>query len=1532
MKRLFTFFFALFFIASFSSQSFAQDKAEIEYLVKQYKSGVKLSDSEMKLIEPLISAPNQNTVPNPPSNPKGALSEGFEDWPPSDWTIVQGPDSPTNDIIQSSEEAHTGTYSARFSSYSSASGYDEYLITPQLNVTSGDQTFSFWYKRYSYGSEVFRVGWSSTGTNVNTDFTWGPEISDASTTWQQYIKTDIPVGTKYIAIHYYSDYQYYLYVDDVAGPAVYTSSTQPDAPSNPNPADGATDVAISGTLTWDFGANTDSYDLWFGESGNMTKVVDNASTSGGSGSYSYTADYAKNYQWQVIAKNSSTGETTNGPVWSFSTPLLGPDMYRIGNGTYTGKHLPIEPYYGYTYSQSLYFATDFGSVGSNKRISKIYFNYSKSSSGNHDADDWVIYIGTTNSTEITDWIDVTTLTKVFDGNSGYGDITPGDGWMEITLDTPFNYDPSTDGNLIVAVDENTPGYTSSNDEFYCDQNTSKANVSIYKYSDSDNPDPSSPPAGTATAYFPNIIFRFEDIPSEPQFSVNPESYDYGTVYLGESSTEQTFTVTNTGLETLTISSAPTITGTNTGDFSITTDNNSYPVNLANGESATWGVTFTPQAEGTRSANLTFTDNTKATHDVPLSGTGYNATVTSYPYNESFTSFTVSDNATGFADDWRTSPSNTLSAFRWNPNKGTTPTPNTGPSADHTSGNQNGIYLFTEATEGIIADSAFVYSPPFDLNSLTNPAIEFYYHMYGSNIGTLKLDISTDNGNSWTNLFSKTGQQQTSLYEDWLPFYTELSAYVGKTVKFRFEAKRGNGVRGDIAIDDFYVGEKINKSLNSVTVTQAATSNALVGSTDNEILKIVFDVEGGSGTLPFNSIQVVGLNQNDADIATNGVKLYRTATATFGTDNLMASGSFAKGSVTFSGLNYDLQAGNNYFWVAYDISANATVGDTVDAKIPVNGIDVNGTTYNSEEDNPTGTRKLSGIALSSVTVTQASTTDIDLNGTLTDNKILRIFLNTELSTTSGGVSVDFTNLTVTTVNTNDNDVSAVKLYKTSTSTFGTDNLVATGTIGKGSVTFNLSESLTEDAYYWIAYDIANNATPDDTIDAKIPANGMTISGSTYNSTEDDPTGYRVLRQFNSGGGTAYGGYFWSNSTSNSGNNNPPVFSWIDPVAEGHTEITSWTSGSDDDGYFEVDNLPFTFTFFGKDYDTLYIGSNGVITFGSGYSSTGYSASIPSSSAPNNMIAGCLMDLDDGTDGKVYYGTSGGNFVVTWWHYHDYGDDNEYITFQIILKQNGNIKTQYKYSESALEMGITSSTILGDALVGIEDSAGTHGIQYRNNGIGGPIFDTNGKAGDLAVEYGQNENALPVELTNFTAIPNKDGEVEIKWETATEVNTAMFEVERSLVTDKPDEEQTWVTIGNVKASGTSNSPKEYGIKDELSRSGKYAYRLKIVDMDGNFEYSNIVEVTANIVLKYELSQNYPNPFNPTTTIKFSIKNSGKVKLAVYNALGQQVALLLNQEMEAGKYKVKFNASNLASGVYFYRIQSGKFTAVKKMLLLK
>ena len=102
--------------------------------------------------------------------------------------------------------------------------------------------------------------------------------------------------------------------------------------------------------------------------------------------------------------------------------------------------------------------------------------------------------------------------------------------------------------------------------------------------------------------------------------------------------------------------------------------------------------------------------------------------------------------------------------------------------------------------------------------------------------------------------------------------------------------------------------------------------------------------------------------------------------------------------------------------------------------------------------------------------------------------------------------------------------------------------------------------------------------------------------------------------------------------------------------------------------------------------------------------------------------------------------------------------------------------------------------------------------------------------------------------------------------------------------------------------------------------------------NFTLTDVEGQPSSIPDKYSLSQNYPNPFNPVTAIKYSIPNEGFVSLKIYNVLGSEVATLVNEFKNAGSYNVSFNAENLSSGVYYYKLKSGTFVETKKMILLK
>lgn len=189
-------------------------------------------------------------------------------------------------------------------------------------------------------------------------------------------------------------------------------------------------------------------------------------------------------------------------------------------------------------------------------------------------------------------------------------------------------------------------------------------------------------------------------------------------------------------------------------------------------------------------------------------------------------------------------------------------------------------------------------------------------------------------------------------------------------------------------------------------------------------------------------------------------------------------------------------------------------------------------------------------------------------------------------------------------------------------------------------------------------------------------------------------------------------------------------------------------------------------------------------------------------------------------------------------------------------------------------------------------------------------------------------IPVELNSFHA-DAKSGNVILRWETATETNNYGFEVQRSGVRDQRSD---WEKIGFVEGSGTTTEPKSYSFTDGSVVSGKYSYRLKQIDFDGSFEYSKEVEVEVNVPLEFSLRQNYPNPFNPSTTIGFSIPKEVQVNLSVYNILGEKVKELKNEVMKPSSYEVEFDASTVASGVYFYIIKAGDIVQTKKMLFLK
>jgi hypothetical protein len=174
---------------------------------------------------------------------------------------------------------------------------------------------------------------------------------------------------------------------------------------------------------------------------------------------------------------------------------------------------------------------------------------------------------------------------------------------------------------------------------------------------------------------------------------------------------------------------------------------------------------------------------------------------------------------------------------------------------------------------------------------------------------------------------------------------------------------------------------------------------------------------------------------------------------------------------------------------------------------------------------------------------------------------------------------------------------------------------------------------------------------------------------------------------------------------------------------------------------------------------------------------------------------------------------------------------------------------------------------------------------------------------------------------------NNKVFLEWSTETEMGNYGFNVERSIAIDD------WHKIGFVPGSGNSSSTINYSFIDEdIPNSSVLCYRLKQIDNDGSYEYSDEVLVHNPAPIEYDLFQNYPNPFNPVTVINYSLPLTSQVDLVVYNTLGESVTQLVYEEKEAGKYSVEFYASGLPSGLYFYQLKARAYVEIKKMMLLK
>ncbi len=264
----------------------------------------------------------------------------------------------------------------------------------------------------------------------------------------------------------------------------------------------------------------------------------------------------------------------------------------------------------------------------------------------------------------------------------------------------------------------------------------------------------------------------------------------------------------------------------------------------------------------------------------------------------------------------------------------------------------------------------------------------------------------------------------------------------------------------------------------------------------------------------------------------------------------------------------------------------------------------------------------------------------------------------------------------------------------------------------------------------------------------------------------------------------------------------------------------------------------------------------------------------------------------------------------------------------FNNDGALNHGFELSIPFVDLGVTSMGNINAFAFVVSSSGFFSDVTVPGNVTGGNTgFDA-----DFSTLAGGPYNSgsvpLPVELTSFTAsvVGNT---VTLNWSTASELNNKGFEIQRKAGDGE------WIAVGFKDGKGTSAHVNKYSYTDKLSDHSNYniSYRLKQIDFDGTSSFSNVVEVIISIPDGFVLEQNYPNPFNPSTLVKFAFDKETKAELKVYDILGNEVANLFNDITEAGKvYEINFNASALASGVYYYQLKGDNKTEIKKMMLLK
>ncbi|GAB1365168.1 hypothetical protein MASR1M36_00390 [Candidatus Cloacimonadaceae bacterium] len=525
-----------------------------------------------------------------------------------------------------------------------------------------------------------------------------------------------------------------------------------------------------------------------------------------------------------------------------------------------------------------------------------------------------------------------------------------------------------------------------------------------------------------------------------------------------------------------------------------------------------------------------------------------------------------------------------------------------------------------------------------------------------------------------------------------------------------------------------------------TVTeQSSTASISANATNQQIVRANVMTSGSLSNTTINSLTFNTNGTTDVSDIVAARVYYTGSSTTFSTTTQYGAtitNFGAKGSFTVS-QNLSVSSGNHYFWLVYDVGANLIIGDRFDAQCTA--VSVNNTSRTPSISDPTGYRSVAGKKLGDVSVYQQGL------GTVSSGAqnlgILAISLNViEGSDAESFASLKVNSLAVTGKNTSNADVSAVKLAdQTNPSSFLSSASMATGTANFSALNYELSLGMNT---LYVFYDLSAEAGAGNTVDAKIIANSINVSGITHPATEQDPSGEYTIENFNYGGGYAQqGGYYFANTLATPAPSHP-TFDWIDISSTGTNAYPEMTN---DDGYAPNNAtgypIGFSFPYFGSSFSSFWIGADGSIYL------SRPTLPLPMGQPPSNAIALFASDFFPTSANypkTILYQNIDSKLVVTYLKAQPKtgASESSYATFQVVLFPTGKFKIQL------LEFGPTFQTMMGSVYIVNSNATAFH--MYAYGGQAGPVSGTS----PIAVAYGQNaymlgdtpaQNDLPVSVS-------------------------------------------------------------------------------------------------------------------------------------------------------------------------------------------